>query len=174
MLKVIDDYYGGYNPQWWDKAHLAREILHLFNEKGQGVDVLRTLLAKLGENPQIKPPFYCEDGKYTFIGDNFVAEPNVIFLDGDLIEVGSNVYCGSNVVFAASAHGIHPSNRNGIKTAPIHVGDGCVIGAGAVICKGVTVGSNVTVLPGAVVNRDVPDGAIVGGKPAKEVVSDEF
>lgn len=167
MLKVVDDYYGGYNEFWWDKAHKAREYLHYFNTGAQGIEALYTLLKELGQNPQIKPPFYCEDGKYTFIGDNFVAEPNVIFLDGDIIKVGSNVYCGSNVVFAASAHGIHPDDRKGIKTAPIYIGSNVYIGAGAVICKGVTVGNNVTIMPGSVVNRDISDGATVEGRPAK-------
>ena len=167
MYEVVDGYYGGYNEFWWDKAHRAREYLHYFNTGAQGIEALYTLLKELGQNPQIKPPFYCEDGKLTFIGDNFVAEPNVIFLDGDIIKVGNNVYCGSNVVFAASAHGIHPSDRFGIKTAPIYVGDNVYIGAGAVICKGVTVGNNVTIMPGSVVNRDIPDGATVEGRPAK-------
>ena len=167
MFEPVDNYYGGYNEPWWGKAHMARGILHSFNTLGEGVDVLRALLGRLGKNPSIKPPFYCEEGKYTLIGDNFTAEPNVIFLDGDVIEVGDNVYCGSNVVLAASAHGIHPDDRRGIKTAPIHIGSNVVIGAGSVICKGVTIGDNVVVMPGSVVKKDIPSGTTVGGKPSK-------
>ena len=167
MFEPIDGYYGGYNPPWWEKAHMARGILHSFNTLGESVEVLRLLLNRLGENPNIKPPFYCEDGKFTDIGDNFTAEPNVIFLDGDIIKVGDNVYCGTGVVLAASAHGIHPDDRRGIKTAPIYIGSNVTIGAGSVICKGVTVGDNVVILPGSVVKNNVPSGTTVGGKPAK-------
>lgn len=44
---------------------------------------------------------------------------------------------------------------------PIHIGEGCFIGARAIILKGVTIG------PGAVVTRDVPPGCLAIGNPAK-------
>ena len=44
----------------------------------------------------------------------------------------------------------------------------CVwIGAGATILPGVTVGENAVVATAAVVTKDVPANAIVGGNPAK-------
>ena len=51
--------------------------------------------------------------------------------------------------------------------AHIHVGDDVWIGGNATILPGVTIGSNVVVAAGAVVTRDVPDSALVGGVPAK-------
>lgn len=47
------------------------------------------------------------------------------------------------------------------------IGDNCWIGAGAVVINGVTLGRDVIVAAGAVVTKDVPDFAIVGGVPAK-------
>ena len=41
------------------------------------------------------------------------------------------------------------------------------IGAGATILPGVTVGENAVVAAAAVVTKDVPANAIVGGNPAK-------
>ncbi len=41
------------------------------------------------------------------------------------------------------------------------------IGHGAIICPGVTIGEGAIVAAGAVVTKDVPDCAIVGGNPAK-------
>ena len=41
------------------------------------------------------------------------------------------------------------------------------IGMGATICPGVTVGKYAVVAAGAVVTKDVPDYAVVGGVPAK-------
>lgn len=35
------------------------------------------------------------------------------------------------------------------------------------ICPGVTIGRNAVVAAGAVVTKDVPDNAVVGGNPAK-------
>jgi sugar O-acyltransferase (sialic acid O-acetyltransferase NeuD family) len=45
--------------------------------------------------------------------------------------------------------------------------EGCTIGSGAVILPGLAVGPNATVGAGAVVTRDVPQGKVVMGVPAK-------
>ncbi len=51
--------------------------------------------------------------------------------------------------------------------APIVVGDNCYFGLGAKIFGPVNIGSNVTVGANAVVTKDIPDNAVVGGVPAK-------
>lgn len=53
--------------------------------------------------------------------------------------------------------------------APITIGAGAWIGVDAKIMKGVTIGEKAVVAAGAVVIRDVPAGALVGGVPAKIV-----
>lgn len=50
---------------------------------------------------------------------------------------------------------------------PCHVGDDVWIGRGAVIMDGITIGSGAIIAAGAVVTKDVPPYAIVGGVPAK-------
>ena len=47
------------------------------------------------------------------------------------------------------------------------IGDGCWIGSRAMIMQGVTLGEGAVVATGAVVTKDVPPYAIVGGVPAK-------
>lgn len=47
------------------------------------------------------------------------------------------------------------------------IGHHCFIGAGSKIMGGVKIGNNVTIAPNAVVVKDVPDNAVVGGIPAK-------
>jgi len=49
----------------------------------------------------------------------------------------------------------------------IRIGDGSWIAARATICPGVTIGKNCVVAAGAVVSKDVEDGWLVGGVPAK-------
>ena len=46
------------------------------------------------------------------------------------------------------------------------LGDGCLIGIGAIVLNGVTVGEGALVAAGAVVTKDVPPGALVMGAPA--------
>lgn len=47
------------------------------------------------------------------------------------------------------------------------IGNHCFIGAGSKILGGVKIGNNVTIAPNAIVVKDIPDNAIVGGVPAK-------
>ncbi len=52
-------------------------------------------------------------------------------------------------------------------SAPIHVRDGAWLGASSTVVAGTTVGECSIVAAGALVNRDTPPGAVVGGVPAR-------
>ena len=60
-----------------------------------------------------------------------------------------------------------PAKRQQLHPAPIHIGKRVWIGANATVIPGVTIGDDAVVAAGAVVNKDVPPRAIVGGVPAK-------
>jgi acetyltransferase-like isoleucine patch superfamily enzyme len=45
--------------------------------------------------------------------------------------------------------------------------EGCEVGAGCVVTQGVVIGAGSRVLPGTVVHRDVPPGAVLGGSPPR-------
>lgn len=53
------------------------------------------------------------------------------------------------------------------QSKPVTIGDYSQIGAGAIILPGVTIGTGVIVAAGAVVTKDIEDGVIVAGVPAK-------
>src|SRR5438105_4097811 len=53
------------------------------------------------------------------------------------------------------------------QVVPTRVKRGASIGSGAVILCGVTIGERALIGAGAVVTRDVPDGAVVAGVPAR-------
>ena len=60
-----------------------------------------------------------------------------------------------------------PMKNQGIHTSPIIIEDDVWIGYGAVITKGVTIRKGAIIGANAVVTKDVPEYAIVGGVPAK-------
>lgn len=62
--------------------------------------------------------------------------------------------------------GVHVA-PGAILTGCVTVGDHAMIGAGAVILPRIRIGSDVVVGAGAVVTRDVPDGKVVYGNPAR-------
>lgn len=49
----------------------------------------------------------------------------------------------------------------------VHVGEGSWVCAGSTIIQGVKIGKWCTIAAGSVVKKDIPDGAIVSGSPAK-------
>lgn len=63
------------------------------------------------------------------------------------------------VVFGNKMEGVDEKN--------IIVGDDCYFGLGVKIIGSVRIGNNVTVGANAVITKDIPDNAIVGGVPAK-------
>lgn len=58
-------------------------------------------------------------------------------------------------------------------TAPITVGDNVYIGVRAIILPGVNIGNDCIVAAGSVVTKDIPDGSVVGGVPAKFIKSSD-
>ncbi len=69
---------------------------------------------------------------------------------GQPVRIGSDVTIGHRAV-------VHGAT----------LGDGCLIGIGAVVLNGVRVGEGALVAAGAVVTRDVPPRAVVMGAPAQ-------
>lgn len=96
-----------------------------------------------------------------------VVSGSVTMGDGVRIASHASLY-GFNHGFAEVDRPIYhqPHTSKGIV-----IGDDVWIGANAVLLDGVTVGSHSIVAAGAVVTRDVPPYAIVGGNPAKLIRS---
>jgi acetyltransferase-like isoleucine patch superfamily enzyme len=92
-------------------------------------------------------------------GSTIIAVEEIIV--GDDVAFANDVY-----VMDSDSHGVEGRPH---KQAPVRIGDGCWIGARAMILPGVTLGKRVLVAAGAVVTRDVPDDCLVAGNPAKVV-----
>jgi len=65
----------------------------------------------------------------------------------------------------------HEYTAANFRVGPIRVGKGSVVGSYATVRSGTTIGARVTVGACSFVNRDVPDDAMVGGVPAKPLIS---
>ncbi|WP_020615726.1 acyltransferase [Paenibacillus daejeonensis] len=57
--------------------------------------------------------------------------------------------------------------------APVVIKDNVFIGRGAIILPGVTIESNTIIAAGAIVTKDVPEGMVVAGNPARVIASVE-
>jgi acetyltransferase-like isoleucine patch superfamily enzyme len=67
----------------------------------------------------------------------------------------------------ANAPGADRSLRPRVESRPVLIDDDVWIGIGAIVLKGVRIGRGARIGAGAVVTRDVPDGASVSGNPAR-------
>lgn len=87
------------------------------------------------------------------------------------ISIGRNVMIGPRVSFFGENHVFTdisiPVRDQGVEWEPVAIEDNVWIGSHAVILPGVTVGAGAIIASGAVVSKDVPPYAIVGGVPAK-------
>ena len=83
--------------------------------------------------------------------------------------IGDRVSIGPNCTFVLMSHPNSSHIRKHIKSKPaiIRIGDDVWIGASAIILPGVTIGEGAVVGAGAVVTKDIPPFAIVVGNPAK-------
>ena len=83
------------------------------------------------------------------------------------IEIGNSVQIGPHVTIVTDNHDL--KDRYVLRCRGVRIEDKVWIGAGATIMPGVTVGRNAVIAGGAVVTKDVPENAIVGGNPAKVI-----
>ncbi|EID80220.1 MULTISPECIES: acyltransferase [Rhodococcus] len=95
-----------------------------------------------------------------------------VLFDGTApITLGRQVAVGHRAQFITSTHEIGPSSGRGgrVVDRPIVIGDGCWIGAGAIILPGVTVGDGCVIGAGTVVTRDCEPNGLYAGSPARRV-----
>lgn len=88
------------------------------------------------------------------------------------VTIGKNVMMGPDVCIYARNHAFDrldiPMNRQGFAPErPVAIGDDVWIGARVIVLPGVKVGTGAILGAGAVVTKDVPAYAVVGGNPAR-------
>ena len=87
------------------------------------------------------------------------------------VSIGRECVIADRVMLIDFDHGMvevdRPIRLQGIYKRDVRVGNNVWIGYGACILRGVTVGDNAVIGTNAVVTKDVPANAIVGGVPAK-------
>jgi len=87
------------------------------------------------------------------------------------VSIGRECIVADRAMLIDFDHGVVEVERairvQGIYKRDVRVGSNVWMGYGACILRGVSIGDNAIVGTSAVVTRDVPDNAVVGGVPAK-------
>jgi len=121
--------------------------------------------------------YRCKIGAHTYINENCLLDPNTASV-GSFTSISNNVKIGvaphphnffsTSPCFYSTNRGFVESDIFDVKSAgKTVIGNDVLIYSNSIIVAGVTVGNGAIVAGGAVVTKDVPDYAIVGGVPAK-------
>ncbi|MCI5123082.1 MAG: 4Fe-4S dicluster domain-containing protein [Candidatus Electrothrix sp. AR5] len=121
-------------------------------------------------------------GNFTMFADSFIRiiEGGELILNSGFINEGTQIVCASKITLGDGCriardvvirdYDGHTIDSPDYKIAkPITIENHVWIGHRAMIQKGVTIGEGAIVAAGAVVTKDVPPRAIVGGCPAKVI-----
>jgi UDP-2-acetamido-3-amino-2,3-dideoxy-glucuronate N-acetyltransferase len=120
--------------------------------------------AKIGERCSLGQNVFV--GNDVMIGNNVKIQNNVSVYDAVTIE--DDVFCGPSMVFTNVYNPRSAVTRKDeyLKTL---IKKGATLGANSTIVCGTTVGEYAFVGAGAVINKDVPDFALMVGVPAKQI-----
>jgi len=120
----------------------------------------------IGDGTKIR----CHEGVVE-IGEKTVMGQECTISAYQRVRIGDECVIADRAMFIDFDHGVveveRPIRLQGIYKRDVEVGNNVWIGYGACILRGVSVGDNAVIGTNAVVTKDVPANAIVGGVPAR-------
>lgn len=120
--------------------------------------------ARIGNNCSLGQNVYV--GNDVVIGNNVKIQNNVSVYDAVTIE--NDVFCGPSMVFT-NVYNPRSEVARKDQYRKTLIRRGATLGANATIVCGITVGRYAFIAAGALVNRDVPDFALMAGVPARHI-----
>ena len=152
----------------------ARALVRRFNHAPPHDEQARrraiaALLGRCGERVRVESPFHCDYGVNIDLGDDVYINVNCVVLDCARVRVGARSLVGSGVQLITAAHPIDATERRtGLEFAmPVTLGEDVWIGAGAIVCPGVSIGARSVIGAGSVVVRDLPADVVAAGNPCR-------
>ena len=120
-------------------------------------------------------------GSFSHLGEGFSCGDycglgtNAFYGAAGGITIGNNVIIGNYVTMHSENHNFSDTNipirLQGTNHKGIVIGNNCWIGAKVTILDGVHIGDGCVVAAGAVVTKNFPDNVVIGGVPAKIIKS---
>ena len=155
----------------WTYFHIAKKCPETFDRGGRFACWLRVKTARsfaqIGENVNIEKGANISEG--SIVGERSGVGINANF-HGPVI-IGEDVMMGPDCIIYTRNHAFSditiPMKEQGFSDIKkVVIGDDVWIGGRVIILPGVHIGRGAIVGAGAVVTKDVPDYAVVGGNPA--------
>ena len=128
---------------------------------------------RIGDETRVGP--YVEIQRGATVGARCKIQSHTFICDG--VELGDEVFVGHGVVFINDKRPRATTDEGALQTdddwelLPTVVERRASIGSGAVVLGGLRIGEGAIIGAGAVVTRDVAAGATVAGTPARELAA---
>ena len=124
-----------------------------------------------GDKVRLRQPLKIVEPRELILGSNIDIDNYCHIRCNGGLKIGNNVLIASNVVITTRTHDTHltdPVKRfDNTIDYPIVIEDNVWIGAGAIILPNITIGNGAIIGAGAVVTEDVKQNTIVKGIPAR-------
>lgn len=184
---LAGELYNCHAPVFIERKSIAAQWVEKYNaipysRRSERKEMLGELFERVGNNCSVGTGFLCDFGCNISLGSNVSVNHRCLFVDTNKIIIGDNVLIAPGVQINTSSHPLEMSERLNpdfsretnayfatTYTSPVKIGNGCWIGAGAIILGGVTIGDGAVVAAGAVVTKNVEPHTVVGGVPAKTI-----
>jgi len=102
------------------------------------------------------------------VGEGTLVNRGVYLDNRGGLSIGSQVSIAHDVRIYTMGHDIHDPSFS-TRSKPVRIDDHAVVFAGAMLMPGVHLGEGAVVMAGAVVTKSVPPYRIVGGNPAQDI-----
>ena len=132
------------------------------------VSDLEELFGRSLDGVRILTPFICDFGNRVKFGKNVFINHSAILSASGGIEFEDGVSLAPGCRIATINHDFNERHTK-YTYGKVTIKKNAWIGMNVTICPGVTIGAYAVVAAGAVVTKDVPDYAVVGGCPAKVI-----
>ena len=129
----------------------------------------------MGTNVIVSHQVKIDAAEHISIGNNSAILNKCVIAGQGGLTIGNDVMVGFESIILTYTHRsddlVIPIRKQGFTAAPVVIGNDVWIGTRVIILQGVTIGDGAIIGAGAVVTKDVPPYAIVGGVPAKIIRS---
>ncbi len=132
------------------------------------IDDLEELFGRKLDDVRILTPFTCDFGNTVKFGKGVFINHSAILSASGGIEFEDGCMAAPGLRIATINHDMNKRHTT-YTYGKVTIKKNAWLGMNVTICPGVTIGEYAVVAAGAVVTKDVPDYAVVGGVPAKVI-----
>jgi len=133
--------------------------------------LLRQIVGRLDEPCEILSPFMVDYGFNVSIGAGSFINHDCYLMDCAPISIGSHVFIGPRFGAYTALHPLlHDQRNTGMECAkPITIDDNCWFGGNVTVLPGVHIGEGCVIGAGSVVTRDIPANSLAMGVPCRVI-----